>query len=202
MTDARNNLTAAIAKIDRDILTYNEPAGIIAETGALFAAGKLDQADLDKAIYERDRLIARRKALHDALVAQAAVDAHAQAADIEKARKAAATASKKGASELADLDAQAGKHIDALVACLQQRAKVAGQLSGDLYDAGLREHSRTYLLDARHLSGYLADRLTRTGVSAMLEFIEVNGTQHFPTDRSLAEVAAERADKLMRRIAA
>lgn len=187
-------LTKTIATLDAQIVEFN---AIVSEAAALFANGKADQAALDQALAERDATVARRKAMHDALQGLAAQSAQHEVAELEKARKAA---NKRALALLPEIEVTAAhidEYVNEIVAAILRLDELNAQFRSEAYEAGVKDYgTRHYTTDLRPVSALLADRLSRSGIAAKLDFVSVSGTQHMEPGTDLTSMVKGRTAKL------
>lgn len=133
----------------------------VAKASALFADGKLDQADLDQAIRERDAALSRRDALQIAIKT-------AEARETDNAKQAAVDARKTAVSEAEKLLDERGKcaedldsAINALVATLVRFDELNSQIFTQASAAGVDLHVRQHTLNMRAVGGLLTTKLAR-----------------------------------------
>lgn len=189
----RSIITAAIEKLDHAIAGHDEN---VAEAAAMFAEGKLSQADLDGHIKARDELIARRKAMHDALQAAAAKDAHTEAADVEAAKDAA----EKQVADLAPLAvkaaAEADKAADAFAAAVARVREINDRIARHAFNAGMRGDARRHLLSVRFAGEVLADRIVGAGLDHELDTLGIVNRPSVAPGAKFADIARSNFERL------
>lgn len=190
---AKDTITALaqrIAKLQATIASIDES---IADDGASMADEQLDSITRERTVAQ-----ARLAGLQTALLGEKGKDQAAIAQAAQDAKKAAADACAKAALERADAAADIDASIAALVASVQRYDSLNAVMRRSAFDAGLRDqNTRAYNADLRPVSGVLADRLSRSGIAAKLDFVQVVGTQHVADKTSVVDLTAKTNAKLL-----
>jgi hypothetical protein len=156
----------------------------VAEAAERFAAGKLDEKTLDRAIKERDAASARVKALEAGQKAAQHRDAKAEKAARFDARKAAKTQSENLLEELEACAADCDSAINTLVNVAGRYSELNQQVFRTAATVGVMDNHRHYLLDLRAIDTVLATRLAESGLYQQLNLVHIN-----PAARASEDVA-------------
>jgi hypothetical protein len=188
---AKNTITALTERISKLQSSIADFDNIIADDGASMADEQLDQITRERAVAQ-----ARLGALQKALAGEQGKDVAAIAQAAQEARKAAGSDCAKAALERADAAADIDAHLVGLVAAIQRFDALNADMRRSAFDAGVADaNARNHSADMRGISAVVADRLSRSGVAAKLDYIQVVGTQH--STATAAELTAKANAKLL-----
>lgn len=169
------DLHKTLAKTAEDIALLHDT---VADATILYAEGKITQADLSKAIADRDALTAIHASLVTQIQAEAARDKVAEHQEQVAHRDAAAKEAKKALHERAECAADLDSAINTLINNILRFEMINQRVNESAYSARVDADARRHLLNLRSVGAVLADRLLQAGLIAKFDAIHVPGNQH------------------------